>query len=253
MIVGAGHVFRLEEPIRHLLVGERPDVVALELDRPRYEGLLQRAAGTFDSEAAHKNAPRVYRNLARFQEDLAKQFGTDVGGEMLAAAKAARDIGSKIALIDRNAEQVVRQLLKEMGWLEKARLFGASILARFRFRGGSTVEEEVARYQADPAAYLKKLQKSYPSLKRILLDERNEHMAKQLRLLLRTHPKVVAVVGDGHVDGLVGLLADLKPRAIRLSELRAHRPGEWKVSAAGDKVTFSFDQRSLEGEFRRGP
>lgn len=254
LLVGAGHVFRLEAPITDLIQRERPDVVALELDPGRYQALLQRAAGHYDSKEAEKNLPRTYRRLARFQEDIAQGMGTEVGSEMLAAARAAQSIGGKVALIDRNAEESVRRLLSEMAFTEKVKLLFSGIFARFRFRKSSGVESEIARYQAAPGNYLDELGASYPTLKRVLLDERNEHMAKRLRALLTQYPSIVAVVGDGHVQGLSTLLADLRPRIVRLQELRDWKSAvQWKLGEKGDAVTFSFDQKAPEGDLRPGP
>jgi pheromone shutdown protein TraB len=252
LLVGAGHVFRLEDPIRALIHRERPDVVALELDPARYRALLERAAGR-PLPAPGPGTPRVYRRLAKFQEDIASGLGTQVGGEMLAAARAAQEVGSRIALIDRSAEESVRRLWAEMSFGERMRLLFSSLFARFRFRKSATVEQEIARYQTNPDAYIQELAKEYPTLKRVLLDERNTHMADRLRRLLQTHPRIVAIVGDGHVDGLVRLLDDVAPRVVRLGELQkgVEGPLRWRVGASGDRVTFSFDQHAPEGTLRR--
>lgn len=252
LIVGAGHVFKLEDPIRALIHRERPDVVALELDAARYRALLERAAGR-PPPPPSAETPKVYRRLAKFQEDIAAGMGTQVGGEMLAAVRAAQEVGGRIALIDRNAEDSVRRLWSEMSFGERIRLLFSSLFARFRFRRGVSVEAEIARYESDPNAYLEELAKHYPTLKRVLLDERNEHMAGRLRRLVGEHPRVVAVVGDGHVDGLTRLLGDLSPRTVRLSELQKSKPamGGWQMTPAGDRVTFSFEERAPEGSLRR--
>lgn len=255
LIIGAAHVFQLQDAVRSFIERERPGVVALELDPQRYQGLQQRAAGTFDAAKAQEGAPRIYRRLARFQEDLAKGLGNDVGSEMLAAGKAAQAVGSQIALIDVNAQELVSRLWEEMPFFERLRILGSSVLARFPWRRGRTVEEEVAKYQADPALYLAELGKAYPTLKRVLIDDRNAHMAKELRKLLEKHERVVAVVGDGHVDGLVALLGDVKPRVVRLAQLRSMRPRQiqWSFGQNRDRVAFSFDQQSLEESLTWAP
>jgi pheromone shutdown protein TraB len=254
LIIGAGHVFRIEEPIRALIHAEAPSVVALELDAARYRALQERAAGTYDASKAAAGAGRAYRMLARFQEEVADSLGTEVGSEMWAAALAAQSVGSQVALIDRPADATVRRLWDAMSWREKARLFFSSLFVRVRLRKGKSVEAEVARYQADPGSYLAEMGRSYPTLKRVLLDERNEHMALELRRLVAGGRRVVAVVGDGHVEGLVALLRDVAPRTVRLADLRraAAAPVQWRASPQRDKVGFSFEQRAPEGSMRRG-
>lgn len=253
LLIGAGHVFRLADPIQSLILQERPDVVALELDAARYEGLLARSRGTFDAEAARQRAPRAYRFLAKYQEEVASSFGADVGGEMLAAAQAAQQVGSKLALIDLNAEQSLRRVWGQMPFRERGRLLWSAVVGILPFRRRQTVEQEIARYKADPSSYLAELGQQFPTVKRVLLDERNEHMARQLRGILESDLKVVAVVGDGHLDGLLALLRDLSPRSIRLSELQSGAAigVRWRFGSGGRDVGFSFDQQSPEGTLGR--
>ena len=67
---------------------------------------------------------------------------------------------------------------------------------------------------------MENMRKRYPTLVRVLIDERNEHMSKEIARVCSEHERVVAVVGDAHVDGLLKLLPpDLKVRTVRLWEL----------------------------------
>jgi pheromone shutdown protein TraB len=82
------------------------------------------------------------------------------------------------------------------------------------------VNKTQADYSKDQAAYIENMRKKYPTLVRVLIDERNEHMAKEISKVCSAHRNVVAVVGDGHVDGLLKLLpSDLEVRAVRLAEI----------------------------------
>lgn len=251
LILGVGHVFHIGDAIETVIVREAPEVVALELDRRRYQGLLARQQGQARPPVV---GPRVYRMLAKFQEEVAQSYGAEVGGEMTAAIRAAGRVGAKLALVDRPAEEAVRRVWKEMTWREKFRLFWSGISARFSTKMGDQVQEEVRRYQENPERYLDELGSEFPTVKRVLLDERNEWMAKQLREIA-SQQRVVAIVGDGHVDGLVRLLRDLGPRTVRLAELQKEAPTgpnvRWGGSGRGDQVGFWFDQSSLEGGFRR--
>lgn len=253
LIVGVGHVFRIGDAIQSLIAQEAPQVVALELDAQRYQGLLARQQGAAPAAQDLKRAPRVYRALAKFQESVAESYGVEVGSEMLAAVQAAGRVGARVALVDRPAEEAVRRLWREMTWREKGRLLWSSLVARFAPGRAANVESEIQRYQTDPAKYLEELGREFPAVKRVLLDERNQFMAAHLRSLAR-ESKTLALVGDGHVDGLLQLLDDLKPRAVRLAELRAFLPPSgvrWSLAGDARSVGFSFDQQSLEGSLGR--
>lgn len=253
LLVGVGHVFQIAPAIQALIHQQPPEIVALELDPARMAGLEQRAAGTWDAQKAHASAPRMYRTLAKVQEDIAAAYGTDVGGEMLAGVRAAQAVGARIELIDVSGEESIRRLSAEMTLWEKAKLFSSLVASKFSFGRKRTVEDEIAKYQRDPGAYLARVARAYPTLHRILIAERNAHMGKRLRDLEAGGKRVVALVGDGHVEGLVPLLAGIPTRTIRLAELRkgVRRGLSWTTSPKGDRVSFSFETRAPEGTIGR--
>lgn len=256
VLIGAGHVFEIGAPIRHLIHTERPAVVALELDKDRYQGLLQRERGGQPTAAEIKKIPRVYRGLAKFQESVADSFGVRPGQEMLVAAKTAHEVGAKVALIDRHAQSVVRDAFKRMRMREKIRFFWLAFVSALPSKKKGNIEAEIQRYQQNPERYLDELGKEFPTIKKVLIDERNDHMAEKLRALVREHGSVVAVVGDGHVPGLVRMLEAEKPVVHRLKDLRAFVPPAgvtWQVGNDTSRVGFSFPSTSLEAGLRRQP
>src|SRR5437867_1464538 len=126
---------------------------------------------------------------------------------------------------------VLSRLLRVMSWREKAK-FAVSVLSGLFLRK-STVENELRKFEANEASFLQELGKDFPSVKRVLIDERNSHMAQVLRTLEADHGTVVAVVGEGHVEGLRGLLADRSPDVVRLRDLReTPPPGNASVTVA---------------------
>src|SRR5206468_4097369 len=96
----------------------------------------------------------VYRRLAKFQEQLAQSLGTDVGGEMVAAARAAQHMGARIALIDLEAQALVNRVWSEMTFRERTRLIFGTIALRMPWSRGPSVEAELERYHKDPGTYL---------------------------------------------------------------------------------------------------
>jgi pheromone shutdown protein TraB len=211
VLVGVGHVFDLKEQIRTVVHEFVPTVVALELDKERFMALLSRNRGESGSSGLNF--------AARFQERIAAQFGVQAGSEMLAAAEAAKDINAQLALIDRPMAWVRGELLRRLSFEEKVKLVLALLASPFVRR--KTVERELKRYEEEGESYIEQLGKDFPTIKRVLLDERNGHMARMLRKMVEEQEgaKVMAFVGDGHVTGIARLLDDLEPRIIRLGEL----------------------------------
>src|SRR2546429_8746376 len=102
-LLGVGHVFDIGRSIRSEILARRPKVVALELDPVRYHALMSR------TPRARGISPLAL--LAQFQIRIARQYGVEVGDEMIAAAQAAQEIGSEIALIDQDSRAILRR-----GW-----------------------------------------------------------------------------------------------------------------------------------------
>jgi pheromone shutdown protein TraB len=229
-LIGVGHVFDLAGRLRSEILARTPGLVCIELDRGRFEALLER-----DKPQA-AGVPVMYQMLAAFQQRMAEQYGTQVGDEMLAAAETARELKAGLAFIDLDASQVFSEFWGGMSLKEKVKLMVASFMGIFA--GRRSVEKEVEHFEQNPQDYIEAFSKEFPTAKRILIDKRDEHMAQKLRELQPRFEKIVAVVGDGHINGMGRLLADLKPEVVRLSELR--RGPDIKVVQDEGTYTYSF-------------
>ena len=220
-LVGVGHVFDLEASIRRAIQRRAPKVVALELDPARFAYLMNRAP--------RAQRPSIFALLAQFQSRIAEQYGVQVGDEMVAAAKAAREVGSEVALIDQDSQVTLTRAWQSMSFPERVRLVVFAVSGLFVRR--RQVEAELDRFYQDESGYLEQFAKELPTVKRVLIDERNAHMAGALRELHAAKGEVVAVVGDGHVEGLGRLLRDVPLEVVRLQELQQPVPAASSASA----------------------
>lgn len=232
-LVGTGHVFDLRRRVQEEIFRRSPEIVALELDPPRFEALRH-------PERA-KGGPAAYRLLAGFQEKMAAKYGVKAGDEMLAAAEAARDLRVPVALIDRDASVVFRRVWREMGFRERVRLAGALLAGVVLPTRG--MEAQIDAMQDDYDAVFRELGKKFPTIRRIVLDERDVHMAEALSQLSREHPTIVAIVGDGHVDGLSRILTErgLAFDSVRLRELRKRDPPEASGEPSSVTMRVEYD------------
>jgi len=65
------------------------------------------------------------------------------------------------------------------------------------------VRREMDRYVEAPEEYSAEIRRASPTLARVLIDDRNEHMAERLAVLrARGYGRIAAVVGDAHLPGL---------------------------------------------------
>ncbi len=232
VIVGVGHVFDISAQVRGLIEAERPDVVCVELDPPRYRALV-------NPPKERTDVPLPYRLLSVFQKRLARSYGGEAGAEMLAAVDAARGIGAEVQMIDADATQLFGRLWKEMPPSEKVRLMLSAFTSLFLSR--RTVERELDNFQENEDRYLGEMARQFPTMKRVLIDERNVIMARRIDAAASRVPSLVAVVGDGHVEGIVRLLGRDDMRVVRLKELMG-RPAEREGRVEGNaQATFHFE------------
>ena len=68
---------------------------------------------------------------------------------------------------------------------------------------------------------LREFSVNYPSIKSHLIDRRDTYMSKNLVKILRNNhdSRIVAIVGEGHVDGMKSKLSSLNPKIVRLKDL----------------------------------
>lgn len=248
-LLGTGHVFAIHDAVRRAVLDRQPNVVCLELDPNRLAALRQkdahRKAGREPKQATRADAPFAYRFLARFQERIASSYDVDVGGEMLAALEAAEQLRVPIACIDVDSVHLIRRVWREMPWRERFRLGGAMLQGMFTRKRG--VEDEVATFEKDPGAYLALVGQQFPTAKRVLIDDRDHHMATGILRAAQVKGDVVAVVGDGHVGGIEERLRKvpgLDLEVIRLKQIR-----EGKVPTAPPRAQ-PFSIAASPGEAR---
>jgi len=213
-IIGVGHVFDIGGQVRQVILDRRPAVVGVELDKARYWALTNKT-GREDTGA-------MYRLLSLFQRRIAHQYGVEVGDEMLAATSTASEIGADVAFLDMDSSMVLNRLWVSMTFEERVKLFVSTLASLFV--GKKQVEKELQRFDQNSQSYIEEFAEQFPSVKRILIDDRDKFIADGVRTLASRYDRVVAVVGDGHVDGIKKQLADVAPEVIRLKELRNAPP-----------------------------
>jgi pheromone shutdown protein TraB len=221
-LLGVGHVFNIATNVERLITERMPTAVCVELDRIRYMALRRRYAGK--QEPLIKDAPLVYQLLGKFQERMAAKYETAVGEEMLAAIATAKKIGAELAFIDMDASQVFGKIWASMKFSERLKLVLGAITGLFIRR--ERVERELREFEAHTEEFMEKFGTEFPTFKRVLVDERDQYMANAIRELSKIHARIVAVIGDGHIDGVRKALEGLEVEVIRLSKVRAPVPDE---------------------------
>lgn len=208
VIVPVAHVSeKSAQNVRKAIAETKPDVVAIELDAGRLHALLQHREPALSEMV---RSP-FFALLYLFQKAVGKGLRVAPGSEMLAAVEAARDANVPIALVDREIS-VTMGRLSAIPLLEKVSIIGQIFLSPLAFipnpfakRRQPTIDEMTE--QRFVRSFFREFKKQLPNVYRVLVEERDEHIAR--RLLALKAGKVVLVVGAGHVPGITKRLKEL--------------------------------------------
>jgi len=239
-LIGTGHIFDLSSALIEIFDENLPETICVELDRQRFNALMMKNTNPEEYKNASKNAPIIYKMLARFQNNMAKEYGVNAGDEMLTSVRYAQSHQIPLEFIDMNAQKLFSNMLRAMSLSEKFKFLLSGIGGLFVSK--KNVEIELKKIERETESYIEQISKNFPTIKRTLIDERNSHMAKNLVKLNEEKEKIIACVGDGHICGISKLLdqENIEYTTIRLSELR-----NMKIKTNSSNASFSMEYNEL--------
>jgi pheromone shutdown protein TraB len=203
LLIGSAHVVDLDAPLRAALRERVLDAIAIELDAERAETIL---SDPRSERSGGADLPLFVRLWGQLQHRLGEELGGGpAGGEMRTAARVSKERDLPLFLIDDPIRQTLGRLIRSMSFKERVLLLFGGVLGLVI--PAKIVERQIDRYSESPSEYVEEIRRVYPGVARVLLDERNEHMADRLKeIRARGFGRVAAVVGDAHVEGLAGAL-----------------------------------------------
>jgi pheromone shutdown-related protein TraB len=164
--------------------------------------------------------------LATYQRRIGDKLGILPGTELLAAARAAEESGIPFSLCDRQIRVTLLRAWRSMSLFQRAKLM-TFVLSGLLVDPDLTEEDLRELRKKDVLSELMEgLSQALPTLKRVLIDERDRFLAERIRAT--DGRKIVAVVGAGHVEGIRKILEGDEP--VDLSEISEIPParGGWK-------------------------
>jgi len=209
-----------------------PDTVCVELDTQRYHSLINKKGWeslNLKDLIKKKQVPFLLTNLAlsSYQKRMGLQTGVKPGAELAAAAQTAEEKGMAVELVDRNIRTTLLRVWRKTGLWNKTKVM-ASLFGSL-FEKQELNEEELAKLRESDtlSGMLDEMGKLLPSVKQILVDERDTYMAYHIRNA--PGEKILAVVGAAHLPGIIRLLQGDKIDPETISE----------ISIIPSKTTFS--------------
>ena len=210
-VIGTAHVSqRSVEEVRHVIDEVKPDLVCVELCKPRHDALTKDSAfRDLDIFKVVREGKTLYLlshlALSSYQRRIGASLGVKPGAELLAAVRTAQELGIPVELIDRDINVTLKRTWANLGLWKRSMLL-SSLLVGWEDDGkGEAVTEKTVEDLKEPKALsemLTELGRAVPEVKGPLVDERDQYLASKMTDAGAGKKKVVAVVGAAHVPGM---------------------------------------------------
>jgi len=214
IIVPTSHIAEQSiQKIKEVVEKEKPDCIAVELDAIRYKALKEEHKGY--SVAAIKDMGfatyLIFFLLKYIQKKLGGMVGIIPGADMLAAVDSAKENKINVAFIDLDIRVTAYKLKTELPLREKLRMIKYVIATTFMITAGKYIPfrktgEGIDLTKVPEKDFIKEAMKifreKFPQLYKILLDDRNDFMAKNIISLIGKFDTLVIVIGAGHEEGI---------------------------------------------------
>ncbi len=221
-ILGTAHVSSESvELVRNQIEEWGPDLVAVELCPSRMAALTE--PESLDSEDLLKIIKEGRSAMILLQSALAAQqrkmgisSGEKPGAELLAAVKAAEESDIPVEMIDRDVVITLRRAWRKMGMIEKWRILNALL---WEEDDEEVSIDEVLGDSDLLSSMMEEAREVAPRAGEVLIDERDSFLAGRIQQI-RGKGKVLAVIGAGHLSGVVQNLGEpAMETTSRLAEL----------------------------------
>ncbi|GMR25088.1 MAG: TraB/GumN family protein [Ignavibacteria bacterium] len=229
IIVGTAHISRQSaDLVKEVITKEMPDTVCIELDEKRYKALSEKNRWEnldLKTIIREKQLSTLLMNLvlASYQKKLGEKLGVTPGTELLEAANTAKELNLPIELCDREVRITLRRSWNSMSLWQKIKFLTSGLAGLFEKQELS--EEKLAELRSKDvlSEMMEELGKAMPVLKRVLIDERDTFLAEKMKRA--EGKKVVAVVGAGHVKGIINHLEnDINVNLAEIEEIPKSTP-----------------------------
>ena len=240
ILVGTAHISQKSaDLVREVIETEQPDTVCVELDPQRYAALAnERRWESLDLRTIirNKQLTTLFINLilAAYQKRLGNKLGVMPGAELLEATKVAEAADIPISLCDRDVRITLRRAWHAMSFIERAKLMASALVGLVE--GQEISEEDLTRLREKDvlSELMNELGRIMPVLKTVLIDERDTYLAEKIKA--SEGNKLVAVVGAGHVNGMIEALKRNDPVDLAKIEVIPPVSPLWKIAGWGIPV-----------------
>ncbi|MDR1932435.1 MAG: TraB/GumN family protein [Spirochaetales bacterium] len=207
ILVGTAHVSRESvNEVERIITEEKPGRVCVEIDNSRYTSITQKqdwSSLNIYQVMKQKKGFLLLGNLvlASFQRRLGIDLGVKPGEEMMKAIETAQKLGIPFSFSDREIQITLRRAWAKTGLWGKSKLLTAMLSSVFSTEKLSSEEIEKLKKKSEIEGMMDELAEYLPSVKKVLIDERDSFLAANI--YKSEENRVLAVAGAGHIPGII--------------------------------------------------
>ncbi len=235
ILIGTAHVSKEScEEVESEIKSGLPSVVAIELDEQRFAALDNPESWKeldIIKVLKEKKGFLLLANLvlASFQRRMGINIGVRPGDEMRAGINAAKSLGIPSVMVDRPVQTTLRRAWAKTGGFGRIKLLSALMSSAFDTEDISTEEIEGLKKSSEMDGMMAELSGFLPSVKEVLIDERDFYLAAHIWNASEGKEKTLAVLGAGHLPGVEKHLLALaegseKPDTTSISSVPEKKP-----------------------------
>jgi pheromone shutdown-related protein TraB len=208
ILIGTAHVSdQSVKEVREAIEEHKPDSIAVELCQSRFDSLKDK------NRWENLDIIKVIKQgqgfllftsmiLSSFQKRIGLDLGTNPGEEMITAIQMAEEKNLPIILADRDINTTLKRAWALSKFKDKIKIIDLIIESIFTREKVSKEEVKDLLENNDLlSSMMDEFSQQLPSVKKVLIDERDTFIAEKIKNA--NCKKILAVVGKGHLDGIV--------------------------------------------------
>lgn len=206
-LIGTAHVSPDSvSEVRNIISTEKPDHVCVEIDAGRYKSMTQKQSWkdmNITKVIKQKQTFLLIANLmlSSFQKRMGSSVGMKPGEDMKAAIDVSKEEGIDFSFSDREIQATLKRAWAKSNFWNKNKVLAVLLSSAFSSEEASAEDIEDLKDRNELEGMMDELAKELPKVKEVLIDERDQYLATSV--YNRTEKNVVAVVGAGHVPGMI--------------------------------------------------
>lgn len=206
-ILGTAHVSKIsKEEVLKTIDENAFDTICIELDQRRYNSLnnpKKWEENNIIDVIKKKQTGFLLANLilSSYQKRVASKINSQSGIEMITAIKEAKEKNIHLELIDRDIQTTFSRIYQKHNLWQKAKLIVSLISAIFDDEEINDKDIEALKQEDILDMALKDIEKAFPIVSEVLIDERNKILAQNIKKA--PGKKILAIVGAAHIPGIL--------------------------------------------------